>query len=545
MKNIQDEFDRIFIGPYNKGLWRTPAGKNLRMKLQLCLNEFDSLEQKVYALRHKLLERPICCVCKGPASFRAGTFNPTCGNPRCAKMNPEAKLKAAITNNERYGGNSPMSSQEVREKSEQTCLKNHGVRVSSQSSRIYAKVKQTNLEKHGVECILDLQSVRIKAVCGAQTAAAKTKRMKSIDDHNAVFGAEARAKKLQQYGQNVLPSRLEELKNSKNIVPLFSKWVGSRAAYEWQHLDCGYQFSSVFTATQHMNCPRCSPRSMPQAIVEQMCSDLGLKFTVNTRKVIPPYEIDIFIEHLNIGIEVNGVYWHRDDSSAIPLLTKTKLAEENGIQLLHFWDYEILQSPQKVQDIIQAKAGALKRRVYARKCELQVISSKEARQFFVQTHASGFAKATTHLGLVFNGELVCAASFGRPRFSKTEGSTADELIRFACAYGTHVPGGLSRICKRQMQNSRKDIISFADRRFSLGKAYLSSGFVFEGTSKPNYVYVKGEKIVQRYAAMKHKLKDLLGDTFNAELSEGENMQNHGWLRISDAGNLKFRLRSKA
>jgi len=44
------------------------------------------------------------------------------------------------------------------------------------------------------------------------------------------------------------------------------------------------------------------------SFIEQM----GITVTTNTRKLIPPYELDIYIPEFNIDIEYNGLYWHSE-----------------------------------------------------------------------------------------------------------------------------------------------------------------------------------------------------------------------------------------
>ena len=58
--------------------------------------------------------------------------------------------------------------------------------------------------------------------------------------------------------------------------------------------------------------------------------------------------------------------------------------------------------------------------------------------------------------------------------------------------------------------------------------------------KLNYHWVKGDEIYTRYQCQKHKLKKILGDKFNKDLSENENMTLNGYIKIYDCGNLVFR-----
>ena len=58
-------------------------------------------------------------------------------------------------------------------------------------------------------------------------------------------------------------------------------------------------------------------------------------------------------------------------------------------------------------------------------------------------------------------------------------------------------------------------------------------------SQPNYWWCKGNEKLTRYACQKHRLKNVLGDMFDPELSETENMMLNGWTRMHDCGNLVY------
>ena len=56
----------------------------------------------------------------------------------------------------------------------------------------------------------------------------------------------------------------------------------------------------------------------------------------------------------------------------------------------------------------------------------------------------------------------------------------------------------------------------------------------------NYFYIDmNEKIINRMSAQKHKLKNLLNENFNENLSERDNMINNGYRIYYDTGNLVY------
>lgn len=70
-------------------------------------------------------------------------------------------------------------------------------------------------------------------------------------------------------------------------------------------------------------------------------SSLGIEISTSERKIVPGYELDIFIPNLNIAIEYNGVYWHSDKKIDKEYhITKTTECEKHGISLIHIFEDE-------------------------------------------------------------------------------------------------------------------------------------------------------------------------------------------------------------
>ena len=167
---------------------------------------------------------------------------------------------------------------------------------------------------------------------------------------------------------------------------------------------------------------------------------------------------------------------------------------------------------------------------------MRELDSKTANEFLEQNHLQGGDNSSIRYGLYHGDELVTVMTFGKPRFSK---SYDWELIRFASKCGCNVVGGASKLLNHFRSSHSGSIVSYADRRHSDGHLYEKLGFVLEGVSKPNYWYVRGGEKLSRYACQKHRLKDVLGEAFDPNLSEFENMSLNGWTRVHDCGNMVF------
>jgi hypothetical protein len=213
----------------------------------------------------------------------------------------------------------------------------------------------------------------------------------------------------------------------------------------------------------------------------------------------------------------------------------------NGIHLIHIFENEwndlIKQDIWK--SIISNKLNK-NQRIYARNTDVMEISSDKSISFLEENHLQGGVGAKYHIGLFYNNELVSVATFGKSRFNKNYDY---ELIRFANKKYTSVIGGFSKLLKYFERNyNPKNLITYADRRLSIGNLYEKSGFEFLRDTNPNYFYTRDFKIIQsRHQFQKHKLNNLL-ENFDPDLSEHENMLNNNYYRIYDCGNKVYELK---
>lgn len=259
----------------------------------------------------------------------------------------------------------------------------------------------------------------------------------------------------------------------------------------------------------------------------------------NNRSVLGGKEIDILIDG-RVGVEVNGRYWHTEDKGKHKNYHKDKLelAKEKGVQLLQFNDDEVERNLELVKSMINSKLGRYNSRVYARKCKLVTLTRNEANQFLQANHLQGDCVSSVQLGLRYEDELVAVMTFGKPRFTK---QFDWELLRFASKRGVKVIGGAGKLLAEFRRGHSGTIVSYANKRWSDGAMYNALGFTLVRDSEPNYIWFNGDTAFSRYACQKHKLPKLLGDRFDPNLTERENMERAGFSRMWDCGNLIYSL----
>lgn len=69
--------------------------------------------------------------------------------------------------------------------------------------------------------------------------------------------------------------------------------------------------------------------------IENNCN--GLEIIYNNRKIITPYELDIFIPKLKIAFEFNGNYWHSLKDKDYHH-KKSRMCLQNKVRLFHIWE---------------------------------------------------------------------------------------------------------------------------------------------------------------------------------------------------------------
>jgi hypothetical protein len=167
-----------------------------------------------------------------------------------------------------------------------------------------------------------------------------------------------------------------------------------------------------------------------------------------------------------------------------------------------------------------------------------MVDNFTTKNFLNGNHLQGYSNCSVSLGLYYNNQLVSILTFGKSRFDK---NVEWELIRFANVLNTSVVGGFQKLFKYFTKTYNPcSIVSYADKRYSIGNIYRSAGMKEIKNDSVNYYYFnKNEGIrYSRHQFQKHKLKDKL-PIFDNSLSERDNMKMNGFYKIYDCGNYKF------
>lgn len=213
--------------------------------------------------------------------------------------------------------------------------------------------------------------------------------------------------------------------------------------------------------------------------------------------------------------------------------TYVRNLKNSNLDMKLFYTHEVLEHPEIVADMLSNS----KRTIHARACKLVFPTAQEAALFMNQNHLQGNVNASHILGLQFNGELVSVMTFGVPRFNK---DYSWELLRLATVNGVRVVGGASKLLTAFRRKYNGSIISYCDRRYSLGGVYHAIGFEYLKTTAPGFSYTNGEVVLSRWKAQKQNLKSWFTD-YDDTQSQAENMLRAGFTKMYDAGQMVFQI----
>lgn len=435
------------------------------------------------------------------------------------------------------------------------------------------KHKQTMLEKYGVEYYMNLDKFREKSKA--------TKKLKYGDEFYTNF-EKIKQTKLERYGDQFYTNsgktistnvtkygvdnftKTEEFKekiwkyyNKKlfekklNIISI-DRTVGTIKieCHKGHVYDIPLQLLYDRLNRKTEPCLVCNPLNSYQSsgyesqLKDFIKENYQDEIIFNNRNIIGK-EIDVYLPKIKIALEFNGLYWHNElNVSKEYHLTKTELAEKNGIKLIQIYEDDWVYKQKIVKSRILNFLNQ-STKIYARKCEIKVINDNNlVREFLNANHLQGYINSNIEIGLFFNDNLVSLMTFGSLR--KTMGQKTIEgnyeMLRFCNALNTLVIGGASKLFNHFLKKyNPKEIISYADRSWSSGNIYEKLGFILQHKTNPNYSYVIRNKRYYRYNYRKDKL---VKEGFSPSKTEHEIMFERKIYRIYDSGHLKYKFSNK-
>ena len=341
------------------------------------------------------------------------------------------------------------------------------------------------------------------------------------------------------------------------------KYIDIKTKLLVRHNKCGYEYKvrPGDFLNNGRRCPRCS-KSGPSNGEIQLVNFIqkiipSEEIITNSRKIIKPYELDIYIKSKKIAIEFNGLYFHSDKRVDKNYhLNKLNLCKEKGIRLIQIFEDEWVHKKSIVKSKIRHILGLNRdlSKIYARKCYIKEISIEKKNKFLDKYHIQGKDTSNIKLGLftVINSKrkLVAVMTFTKPRIcmgnKSKDKSNIYELSRFATKRKFNIIGGFSKLLSYFKKNYKfKEIITYADLRYSSfnNNLYEVNGFKLSHQNRPNYWYCNVSRHTRhhRYGFRKSELKKKFPEIYSDNLTEFEIMDKTGIYRVYDCGTLVYKL----
>ena len=423
------------------------------------------------------------------------------------------------TNLKKLGVEYPFQSSLIQEKGKESCLEKYGVEYYNQTEESQIRRKETSLKKYGVENPSQNISIKIKKekLEAKKLNYAKSQNLVTVYDLSKTFNRDE--------STIIDDIRLLNLKIIK-----FNN--DARFYIEESNLPI---LSDFFSKTDE-----CGKSYSEKELVDFVKSIYSDEIMENTKRIIPPKELDIYIPKMKLAIEYNGLYWHDENHVDRNYhLTKTNMCNEKGIDLIHVFEDDWLYKKEIVKSMIASRLGVYKEKAFARKCQIKEIEKDQAKIFFDENHLQGFAYGDLYLGLMFNDELIQCICINKKGWH--DGNV--ELTRMVTKLNTQVIGGFSKLMKHISDYIEyKSITSYVYKAWFNGKGYIESGFKIVKENNPSYSYVVNGRRVHKSHFRKNKIKKMFerGELkfYDLDKTEHENMIENKIYRIYDCGTMK-------
>lgn len=500
--------------------------------------------ERLYCIEHNITNNVLCCQCNiKPVNFgynseiKQNEYNKFCSY-KCANISIETKNKIEATNFERYGYIRPLNyNYELLQKSKQTILEKYGVDNVSKSEIIKNKKKETCLFNHGVLYPMQDQNILNKS---------SITNIQKYGTKNVLnSGSKIRININKQNKKNTYKNLVKKFEEYVEIITTLNEYIIDNVL-EFKCKKCEDIFQSKYISINRIpRCYNCYPifsgiSNIEKEVVEFIRS-IGINNIIeNSKKIISPLELDIYLPDYNLAIEFNGLYWHSEISGNTDKfyhIIKTKECNQKNIKLIHIFEDEWINKKEIVKSILKENCKNGLYTINSRKCNIKEVNKEDSEKFLENNHIQGYIKSDINIGLYYNSELVSLMTF----LNKAD---KYELIRFCNKINTNIPGAASKLFKNFIKEyNPKDIITFSDiSKFGINinnSIYKKLGFNFVTTTSPNYWYIGKNGIREyRYKYRKDIIKNKLL-IFDENLTEWENMQINNYDRIWDCGSLKF------
>lgn len=371
----------------------------------------DITAQAYYDKYIKKDNEGICANCGKPTTFRGLTkgYLEYCSS-KCSNSNNNVILKKKQTSKEKFGNENYRNI----EKSRMTRLKLYGCFNSKECvEKIIATKRGKNIDEIRLATEKSRQTRELK-YCQWQApdtldkiantkllkygSATYNNRMQAINTCLAKYGVSHPSKRfLVDFIKN--NNTAELLEDNGEIVKIKCKCCN--AIREINRYN-------ILSRTNDILCDVCKPYAEKangksieeQLFVEYIKSIYTGSILENDRNILNGKELDVYLPEKCLAFEFDGLYWHSDEFKECNYhVNKTNECKQHNIQLIHIFEDEWIYKCNIVKSRINSLLG-LNNRIYARKCIVKNVISKEANIFLEENHIQGACSSKYKIRIV-------------------------------------------------------------------------------------------------------------------------------------------------
>jgi len=482
---------------------------------RICNTEFRNEKQLSIHIRHKhgmnskdyydsffkTNKDGICKNCKKKTKFnnRIRGYYDYC-SPECATNSKLVKEKRKETSLIKYSKEHYTN----RDKANNTVKEKYGVDNVFTLSDIKDKIKQIKIDRYG-----DTKYVNVE------------KRIQTLKKNpNIIIN---RAKKVKQKAHSRIVKKIENtIDKHKLNIKLFQYNHFSEIIFTCLECNNNFEIQSQMFLYRLRNkeqiCNICNPyhpnTSKSHTEIFEFIKELipNEEIIMNSKAIIPPLELGIYIPSYNMAIEFNGLYWHSDlHINKYYHQNKTNICENKGIHLIHIysddWEYhkEIVKS--RLRKIFNVNCDIIDSEL----CEIREIDVNISKSFITENDIVCNDSVEINIGLFYNNELISLLSCNHTTVNFYDRINTTINVSFHKLFNYFI-----------VKYKPNNVVAYLDRSwFTQDNFYKEFGFTFESHTEPNCYYVHRNDNIRK--------SNSIGD---------------GEFKIYDSGSLKYQWRIK-
>jgi hypothetical protein len=234
-------------------------------------------------------------------------------------------------------------------------------------------------------------------------------------------------------------------------------------------------------------CTNCNPIDQHQSGLEIQLynfikNNYKNKIILNSKKVIHPYELDIYLPDLNLAFEFNGLYWHSEiNRNKDYHKMKSDMCNENKIQLIHIWEDDWKYSQNIIKSIILKKLNVIKK-IRIKNPIIKEIDHTKSEVFLNENYIYGNSKNLNNIGLFNDNELISILSFN-----------SNKIILFCEKKYLTIEDSFEKLFNWYLNKyNYKNIYLILNRSYYNEFDFIKSSFKIIEYTKPNLYYLNND-----------------------------------------------------